>query len=281
LLQPIGDAEDREHSAALAPPAADNPATALLADTHRLDVDRVRIYRRHQFDLGRAVSHSVLLRAEGGAPIALEKDLGRGRVIVQGLPLGLAWCSFPLSQAYVVMVHEWLWHLTEPGLEKRNLQKGEPLQASWPLDASNGGAFLTTPVGQRVPLVGQEEEGRLVFRYPRTRWPGEYRLSVSGAPAGAGAEKFHVSRDPEESNLTPLSAAQTQALALAGGLDFGAAPLYQPQGQRVAAPPKALAMWLLVALVLLMALELTVAFWLVHHRRAAQPALVMEPRLRA
>jgi len=50
LRQPVGDADDREKFIGLTPPSPDHPATALLADTHRLDIDRVRIYRRHQFD---------------------------------------------------------------------------------------------------------------------------------------------------------------------------------------------------------------------------------------
>jgi hypothetical protein len=66
-----------------------------------------------------------------------------------------------------------------------------------------------------------------------------------------------------------------------GGLEFGGDPLFQPTTQKVAAPPKALAMWLLMALILLMAVEIAVAFWLAHRRRAATPAIIMEPGIRA
>lgn len=67
----------------------------------------------------------------------------------------------------------------------------------------------------------------------------------------------------------------------AGGLEFGGDPLFQPPTQKVAAPPKALAMWLLMALIALMAAELAVAFWLANRRRAATPGVVMEPGIHA
>jgi hypothetical protein len=281
LRQPVGDADDREKSISLVPPAADHPATALLADTHRLDIDKVRIYRRHQFDADTGSSVTVLLRAEGGAPVAVERDLGRGRVIVMAIPLGLAWSNLPLCHSYVVMAREWLWYLTEPGLVKRNLQAGEVLQVTEPIETSNGSASLEMPGGRLAQLFGQEEDGRMVFRYAKTRFPGEYELTLSDAAKDSHPEKFLVGRDPEESNLTPLSTEQIKALSDAGGLEFGGDPLFQPGVQKIAAPPKALAMWLLMALLVLMAAEIAVACWLAHRRRAATPGVVMEPVIRA
>jgi hypothetical protein len=64
-------------------------------------------------------------------------------------------------------------------------------------------------------------------------------------------------------------------------MEFGGDPLFQPHTQKIAAPPKALAMWLLMAVIGLMAVEVAMAFWLAHRRRAATPAIVMEPEIRA
>jgi hypothetical protein len=126
-----------------------------------------------------------------------------------------------------------------------------------------------------------EEEGRLVFRYLKTLIPGEYRLTVNGSTQGSHTETFLVGRDPEESDLTPLSAEQTKTLAQAGGLEFGGDPLFQPAPQQVAAPPKALATWLLSALVLFMLFEIAVAFWMTHRRRAVAQPVLMKPGVRA
>ena len=269
LRQPLGDAENREQFTLLVPPAKEHPATALLADLQRLDIDRVRVYRRHQF--GSAEGISVLLRAEGGAPLAVEKNLGRGRVIVQAVPLGLAWSNLALCHSFVVMVHEWLWYLTEPSLVKRNLQPGEPLVVNRPLEESAGVASVETPAGWSAQVAGQEEDGRLVFRYPRTQFPGKYTLSLDRQTQ----EEFLVSRDPEESNLTPLAEKQIAAISDAGGLAFGPNPFSQPVGRKVPAQPRAVAAWLLLGLVLLMVTEAAAAFWFSRRRRSPSAAAMM------
>src|SRR5207245_2934446 len=116
-------------------------------------------------------------------------------------PLGLAWSNLPLCHSFVVMVHEWLWYLTEPGLAKRNLQPGEALQVVRPMDASAGVAAVETPSGTASHIVGHDEDGRLVFRFAKTQLPGEYKLNF----ANESQERFLVGRDAEESNLAPLS----------------------------------------------------------------------------
>ncbi len=50
---------------------------------------------------------SVLLGLSSGEPLAIEKSVGQGRVIVMGLPLMLRdWSDLARSQAYVVMVQD-------------------------------------------------------------------------------------------------------------------------------------------------------------------------------
>ena len=275
LKQPVGDAMDREKFTALSPPAADHPATTLLADTHRLDIDKVRVFRRHQMDTGNDKSISVLLRAEGGSPLVVEKTLGRGRVIVQGIPLNVSWSNVPLCQSFVVMVHEWLWYLTESGMVRRNLQPGEPLQLSESLDSGNGGATVDTPASGIAQVVGHEEQSRLIFRYSRTAFPGEYRMTISGSKQAP--EKFQVNRNPLESDFTPLSDTQIASLRDVGGVGFGPKPFTETRNVRVAAPPRNLAFWLLMALLAFLAMEAAFAFWLDRQRRANTPGVVMAP----
>ena len=275
LKQPLGDAFDRGKFTAVSPPSPDHPATVLLADTHRLDVDHVRIFRRHQLDTGNDKSISVLLRAEGGSPLVVEKTTGRGRVIVQAVPLNVSWSNLPLCQSFVVMVHEWLWYLTESGLVRRNLQPGEALQVSAPLDSGNGGATVDTPGSGLAQLTGREEQGRMIFHYAKTLFPGPYRLKISGA--AQAPEEFQVNRDPLESDFTPLTEKQIAAVSDTGGVGFGPKPLSETRPERVAAPPRALAAWLLLGLLAFMILEAAYAFWLDRQRRASGPGAPTAP----
>jgi len=273
LTTPTGDTQNHDVFAAIAPPSADHPATTLLADIQRLDIERGKVYRRHQFDIDKGTSVTILLRADGGAPLAIEKDMGRGRVILQAFPLGLAWSNIPLCQAYVVMIHEWLWYLSEPGLVKRNLSPGEALQLVQAADVSNGGATLEMPGDRTIQLAGLEQNDHMVFRSTRTSYPGIYQLSVHGVKGGSKPEEYYVGRDPEESNLTPLSDAEMHAISVASGLNFGAEPLAAPKDHRVAGPAKPVAQWVLLTLAALLACEAFVAFWFARQRRSRTPAV--------
>ena len=69
----------------------------------------------------------------------------------------------------------------------------------------------------------------------------------------------------------------------ANALQFGVFQLNRRMRWRLYAATGvlSLAMWLLLALIILLALEVAVAFWLAHLRRAATPAVIMEPGIRA
>jgi hypothetical protein len=281
LLEPSGDEKNSTNFVALAPPAAEHPATALLADLQRLDIDRVKIYRRHQFGSNSGSPLSVLLRAEGGASLAVEKTLGRGRIIVQAFPLGLAWSNLPLCQSFVVMVHEWLWYLAEPSLVKRNLKAGELLEISRNLSNSDSLASLETPDGGRAQLIGLEQDGRYMFRYHKTQVAGGYTLNIAGSPPGSQSESFFVSRDPQESNLTPLSADQMEGLSRVAGFSFGPENFHVPAGNRVIAQPKPVAFWFLLALLSLLIFESIFVFFMARRRAVKYPAIMPEPAINA
>ena len=238
----------------LAPPPADHPATSLLSDTRRLDIDRVQIYRRHRFDVDPGNSIAVLLRAEGGEPVAIERDLGRGKVIVMSIPLGVAWSNLPLLHSYVVLAREWLWYLTESGIVKHNLVAGEPLQVAEPMETASASARLETPSGRVVQLFGEEENRRPLFRYAKTQAPGAYRLTISDSGQGALGTVFGQPEPEEiESDAVETRRGNIENLYLTVEEWFSEATRFQPPSHEVAPPPKALASWLLMALLALMA----------------------------
>ena len=85
--------------------------------------------------------------------------MGRGRVIVQVVPLRLQWSELARSQAFVVMVQEWLSYLTQPQATRHNLQPGEPI--SLQLSGSEAqDATLRTPQGQDIELTADPDKRR-------------------------------------------------------------------------------------------------------------------------
>ncbi|HKQ36470.1 MAG TPA: CARDB domain-containing protein, partial [Verrucomicrobiae bacterium] len=195
LMEAIGDPNDREKFFTVRAASEAHPATALLSDFQRLDLDRARIFRRFQFDPLSGKDVSVLLQVQHGDPVVVERKFGRGRVLVQSIPLGVSWSTLPLCQAYVAMLHEWLWYASEPGLPKRNLSPGEAIE-----EHRIGQAQLTLPDHRTVDLKEQ--------RYANTRLPGEYVLK-----GDSKVFSYHVQRTADESDLKPLSEPELKQLA--------------------------------------------------------------------
>lgn len=225
-----------------------HPATAELADDERLDTGEVKILRRFRFRKPASAGDvSVLLDLTNGEPLAVERRVGRGRVIVQGVPLAMPWSDLAVSQAFVVMIHDWLGYLGEPKAARHNLLPGEPISLRV-AEVEQTEATLTTPAGD-VTVTGEPVEAGLAFHTSRTLLPGDYSLEIG---VSGDSIPFHVARDPIESDLTPLSETDRAFLAETAGLGARLAPASTSS----TTPREPLSPALLVALVALIAGEL-------------------------
>ena len=212
----IASEPDSKKSPTINPAVRAHPATAELADANRLDTGEVRVRRRFRFSQPNQTEDiSVLLGLSNGEPLAIEKYVGQGRVIVMGIPLTLRdWSDLAKSQAYVVMVQDWLNYLTQPQATRHNLLPGDPIVLHLP-DGSHREAFLKTPAGDQVELAAESLLEGVMFRSTRTTLPGNYDLQL-----GLSGESipFHVQRTMQESNLKDLSKEDRQLLAETSGL---------------------------------------------------------------
>jgi len=258
----IGDPNDRERFFSVRATSDAHPATALLADFQRLDLDRARIYRRVQFDAFSGKDVSTLLQAQGGEPVVVERKLGRGRVLVQGLPLGVAWSTLPLCQAYVAMLHEWLWYLSEPNLPKRNLVAGESIVEA--AAAQNDTAQLTLPDARKVDLNAAAGSSGARFQFSGTRLPGDYALAAKGE--NAKATRFFVQRNPQESDLRALTEQDQQQLASSKFFRMNAGVDAIAAAPRLETPKHPLEGWLLGLLAAVFVGEIALAGWMTHRR---------------
>jgi hypothetical protein len=197
-----GDPDRREKFVAIHPPLKEHPATVLLADTQRLDIDRAKVFRRFPFAAAPARGQiPVLLESGTGEALAVEGFLGQGRVIVQALSMGVRWSNLPLMQAYVPLVHEWLWHLIQPTGIALNLRPGDPLLVSLPPNEHVRAVRLKQPGGIELPLTTIQQGARSLAQSRRTQRPGLYEavIEVEGKPDDV--RPYQVARSPEESKL--------------------------------------------------------------------------------
>lgn len=205
----VDESADPEHRTLFNPLTSTHPAMQELADQRKLDTGDILVARRFRFSpLPDEHEVSVLLALTNGEPVAVEKRIGRGRVFVQGLPLRMQWSDLVRSQAFVVLVQEWLSYLTQPRATRHNLSPGEPIVLTVN-GAESTAATLITPSAEEVVIAADLAGNTALFRTSRTSLPGDYALEV-----GLSGDQipFRVHRDAAESDLTPLSSPDEQRL---------------------------------------------------------------------
>jgi hypothetical protein len=272
LTSAIGDPNDREKFFAVRASSETHPATVLLSDLQRLDLDRARIYRRHQFDASSGRDVSVLLEVQHGDPVVVERKLERGRVLVQSIPLGISWSTLPLCQAYVAMLHEWLWYLVEPALPKRNLAVGETI-----IDSANAKDIgeLTLPDGRTIELQPVASSGSTQVRYSATRLPGEYVFRRKAKDPETARTRFLVQRNSEESDLKNLSEQDVEQMRSTRRFQVNAAADALVVSGKIDAPKHPLERWLLAGLGFVLLGELMLAGWMTQRRNLTLKPVTM------
>lgn len=198
-----------------------HPATRHVADDSQLDLSDAVVTRRFQFVLGETPeSVSALLRLSNGDPLVVENFVGKGRVLIQAVPLRLQWSDLARTQSFVVMVRDWVDYLAQPKATQYNLEPGQPIafrinEADSGADSARATAptaLLRTPQRDAIELAAQQVDNGYLFQSSRTRSPGDYQLEVGLAERPV---PFHVRRSAEESDLDPLGADAWQRLAAA------------------------------------------------------------------
>lgn len=194
----------------------EHPATTELANTEKLDTSDIKVRRRFRFvPPPQDQDVSALLSLTNGESLAVEKYVGHGRIIVLGIPLTMRdWSELAKSQAFVVMVQDWLSYLTQPQATRHNLSPGDPISVHL-AETENRDAFLRTPHGDQIELTADTDSGGVVFRTSRTILPGDYNLQLG---LSGDSIPFHVQRNARESNLTGLSDDDHKLLADTAGL---------------------------------------------------------------
>jgi hypothetical protein len=206
------------------PPSAQHPATRVLSDQQRIDLDQVTIQQHAFFQpllLGDEVS--VPLRSNRGEPLVIENAIGQGRVLIQSFPVSLDATNWPVTNSFVVTVHEWLNYLAVPSATNLNIAVGSPLV--WKFDDRNQRpAALELPGGNKIDL--SEDASRYgidqsagTFRFFATQLPGLYRARTSTSSDAPLEIPFYIAPSLDELLAEPISEEQRTWLSDVGEFD--------------------------------------------------------------
>ena len=269
MISVAGDPASRDKPFMLHLSGLTHETLQLLADPERSDLQETQIWRYFKLapPAGTAGS-AVILRLEGGDPFLVEKDFGRGRVLMTSAPLDASWSNLFMRTSFVVLTHEMVYYLSSPLIPARNVPAGEPLVVS--LDE----ATLATAVDVNLPMGGQRtlpverREGRRVAVLADTNEGGLYEVAYTGR-RGEVKEYYVVNVEPEESDLTPLSNSARETLQGRPGMTFYTdwarveASLKAGQGTRE------FWRWLAILTVLMLIVEIALTRWF-SRRRASE-----------
>ena len=207
------------------PPSAQHPATRVLSDQQRIDLDQVTL-QSHAFFQRLLLGDEVLipLRSNRGEPLVVENAIGRGRVFFQSFPISLETTNWPVTNSFVVIVHEWLEYLTQPSAPKLNLSAGSPLVWHYE-DREARPASLRLPDGTDIDLTEDApsygvNQSAGTFRYFATQLPGEFRTKTSAMSDVSIEIPFYVQPPRQELLAEPLSEENRDLLKDVGHFDL-------------------------------------------------------------
>ena len=206
-------------------PSAAHPATQVLSDQQKIDLDEVVLQQHASFQpllLGDEVS--APLQTNRGQPLVVENTIGRGRVLIQSFPIALEASNLPVTNSFVVMVHQWVEYLAQPSTKSFNLNTGSPLVWDYE-DRNERPASLSLPDGTEIDLTENAsahglDQSEGTFRYFATRLPGLYRAKTSSMADVPLEMPYYISPDRAELLAAPMAEEKRSELTDVGGFEL-------------------------------------------------------------
>ncbi len=152
----------------------------------------------------------VAARLNTGDPWIVLRSYDRGHVVQLAGPVDDAWSTLPGRRALAPFLHELVFFLA--GHRRgRNVESGAPLLLDIPRGDRAEQYLFRSPTDQQLPAAPAGDELHPAIRLSDTSLPGVYRVEKPDDPAWK-EQLFVVNFDREESDLTPLTAAELEKL---------------------------------------------------------------------
>jgi len=176
--------------------APDHPVTARISSGPG-SLANIEVKQWAVLDGGWPDGTRVLARMGNGAPLLLERPLGKGTVLVLLTTIDADWTDFPLRPAFAPFVRQAVSYLVQAGVSgpKVSVEVGEPRPVELPEGAKE--AVVIGPGGTRTRIGSSGD-------YVRTDVPGVYRVDIfaPGREEPIASDVFVANTSPAESDLS-------------------------------------------------------------------------------
>ena len=148
----------------------------------------------------------VMVRFVDGAPGAVERGVGRGRVMLFASAAGTAWNDLAVRPAFLPVLHRSMASLTEARESRYNVGAGSPVGLRFPAEWVGRDVQIGTPdkPPRRLTRVLRSIPGGSWLEFTDTERAGTYSVTVAGE--AVPSMLFAAGLDPLESDLTDLDA---------------------------------------------------------------------------
>ena len=159
---------------------------------------------------------AVLASYVSGQPFLVEGTYGRGRVLQMTTTIDADWNTLPLTSFYVPFAQSAIRYLAAAALSQRNVAPGQEIRGRYAQLPHDGKATMTTPLGRRIVLQANGQEGNYEVATTDTETPGTYTLRATIA-GQERLEQFTVRPSIAEADLKPVSELEWSRLQRALG----------------------------------------------------------------
>ena len=197
LTVAVGDAANHEQFNVIAVVKYEHPIFASFKDPNHGDFGTAHFYRHFQTAL--FADANELARYDDGQPAIIEKQYGKGHVLLFTSTFDTEWTDFPQHGVFLPFIHESVKYLAlEKAEEKKDYLVNEPVELSGYEGTPRATVAIFNPAEEEYRTKINDEGS--VF-YDKTDEPGIYSAHTEGE-----TRHFAINVDTIESNLTPRDA---------------------------------------------------------------------------
>ncbi|MFU8892099.1 MAG: BatA domain-containing protein [Luteolibacter sp.] len=213
-------------------------------------------------------SYTVLQLAGSGAPVLLEKALGRGQVFQFTTTAEITWNNMALTPVFPLVMQQIVTYLSGREFESPRLV-GDSLTLTYVSQPDASDAVFDTPSGETITVPVREVGGQFVALLENAHEAGYYTARVSVQAAGL---PIAVNVDPRESPIACLDEAELRANL--EGLGIQVASTGDDLAAAIEATRTGRSAWriFMIAALIFLVLEALLADRMLYRNRAKQAA---------